>query len=108
MCESEKFSRVHSVRGSMNNPSTDHPTWVYHALHEAKIVKTSEAKLLYKKGWRDSPDPKILYSGFYGKYFYLVVLLKAFFKRISPHWDSQKIFMALIAIIGIVIAIIKI
>ncbi len=92
----------------MNNSSTDHPVWVYHALHEAKIVKASEAKLLYKKGWRDSPDPKILYSVLRGKWYYCVVLFKAFIKRIYPHRDSQKIFMALIAIVGIAIAIIKI
>ncbi|MBL4644215.1 MAG: hypothetical protein COA46_07285 [Porticoccaceae bacterium] len=86
----------------------DHDTWVYHALHEPKVVKYSEALVLYKKGWRDSPKPKVLYSGFRGKWYWLIISTKSLFNAISPHWDSQKIIMALIAIGILIIGIIKI
>ena len=87
----------------MNNSSTDHPTWVYHALHEAKIVKASEAKLLYKKGWRNSPDPKILYSGFRGKWYKFILWFRATKSNESRHWNSFNIVMALVAVVTCVI-----
>jgi hypothetical protein len=93
------------VRGSMNNSSTDHPTWIYHALHEAKIVKASEAKLLYKKGWRDSPDPKILYGGFRGKYYKFKLWFRFFKVSESKHWNSFNFIIAFAAVAMLVIAL---
>ncbi len=32
-----------------------HDVWVYHISESAKVVKSDEAKALYKDGWEDSP-----------------------------------------------------
>lgn len=32
------------------------PTWVYHPNHEARIVSESEANILYREGWFDTPS----------------------------------------------------
>ena len=90
------------------NDEKDYDTWVYHALKEAKVVKFSEAKKLYKKGWRDSPNEKVLFSGVRGKWYKILIIYCNFIKKISPHWDSYKIVVVLLMIIGVVIAIIKI
>jgi hypothetical protein len=79
--------------------SIDHPTCVYHALHGTKTVSAHEAELLYKKGWRDSPDPKILYSGFHGKWYKFLLWFRSIKGNESKHWNSFNFVIALTAIV---------
>lgn len=67
--------------------NNDHKVWVYHALHDPKVVNFSEAQKLYKQGWRNSPDPKILFKGIRGKCYKLIIVFKKLFsepKQLSP------------------------
>ena len=59
----------------MNGTDND-PTWVYHALKGRKIVTRSEAEKLYRKGWHDTHDPKVLFSGIRGKWYKLLLFLR--------------------------------
>ena len=77
----------------MNSNNNDYDTWVYHALHEAKVVKASDTRGLYKLGWRDSPDPQVLFKGIRGKWYWLILAFKKCFK--SPKS------LSLLEIIGI-------
>jgi hypothetical protein len=82
--------------------SIDRPTCVYHALHGTKTVSAHEAELLYKKGWRDSPDPKTLYSGFHGKWYKFILWFRSFKEKESKHWNSViAIGLFLTLIIGV-------
>ncbi len=83
----------------------DHDTWVYHALHEAKVVKYSEAVKLYKQGWHDSPSSETLFKGIRGKWYKSIVSYRSFYKRIAPHWDSHKLLMAFLAASAIVVTL---
>ena len=80
---------------NMTSEDNDFETWVYHALHEAKTVNSSEAKILYKQGWRDSPNPKILFKGIRGKLYWLVL----FFRKLI-HNPSKLTFLEWFSLIG--------
>jgi len=88
----------------MTSENTDHETWIYHALHEAKIVKASEANKLYKQGWRDSPDPKVIFKGIRGKWYKLILWFRSFKEKESRHWNSYHMVIAIIMVLGLVIA----
>jgi len=88
----------------MNNENDhDHDTWVYHALYKEKVVKASEAQKLFKKGWVDSSDPKILFKGLRGKWYKFIILYRKFksWAIENPNSSIPLIVMSLIGIIGI-------
>jgi len=85
----------------MTSENKEYDTWVYHALHEAKVVKSSDAEILFKKGWRDSPDPKILFQGFRGKWYWLILAFKKLIN--SP---KKLSFTELLGVIGSIASII--
>ena len=87
----------------MSTNNHDHDTWVYHALHEAKIVKASEAEKLYKQGWRDSPAPETLFQGVRGKWYRLILWFRSFKEKESTHWNSYQLATAILTVIIILV-----
>ena len=93
--------------GTKMSSDNDHNTWVYHALHEAKVVKYSEALKLYKQGWRDSPRPETLFKGIRGKWYWLILLFKKIFtnpSNLSP-LELIGVIGSIASIIGVFIAL---
>ena len=43
-----------------------------------RSLKHLSAEKLYKQGWRDSPDPKILFKGIRGKCYKLIIFYQKF------------------------------
>jgi len=78
-----------------------HDTWVYHALCDAKIVKSPVAQKLYKEGWTDSPAK--VFNGYRGKWYKLIILYRKFksWAIKNPNASIPLIVMAFIGIIGI-------
>lgn len=83
--------------------NNDSNTWVYHALYNAKIVKVSDAEKLYKKGWCDSPDEKILFKGIRGKWYRVII----FFRKLRCQPGRPRIFQwvgLIVAVLGVTVA----
>lgn len=91
----------------MNKTTDDYNTWVYHALNDAKIVKASEARKLYRQGWRDTPDPKILFKGIRGKWYKFIIQKRALTKwaKSNPNVSIPLIVTTTVGIAAIIVTL---